>query len=145
MGRHGAIACAVLTAAALAGCAPAPTKGGAISAPGSYVSPNGKYRLAVQVSPERVVSYSIAEILSGRQLARGNAGSADQRWFFVWDSAGNLWVHSNDAGTSVWLNENGDFMRHPLVKGSRYIPLMPREVRDALPSAMRAALEIPAD
>lgn len=113
---------------------------GIIKSPGNFPSLDGKHTLAVQLTPNKTVTYSVTESASGKPVASGDAGSNHQRWFFFWDKTGNLWVHSSDIGSDVWIGEGGNWTRHPFEKGSPHLQNMPPEVRQGLPQSLRRAL-----
>lgn len=108
--------------------------------PGDYPSPTGKLRLLVTMSPSDTVSYAIEEKGSSRVLARGNCGSKFQRWFLLWDSEENLWVHSSDVGTLVLRQEeDGAFRKEGLTIDAPPPTDMPAAFWSELPQSLRSA------
>jgi hypothetical protein len=121
----------------LTGCDGKPPQNKVIASSGSYASPDGRYMLAIQITAKKTVAYSVTEKQSGRQMARGDAGSLYQRWFFFWEPSGTLWVHSSDIGGSVWSADTPTFTQHALEKGGPWIAKMPSEVKTNLPQSLR--------
>jgi hypothetical protein len=113
-----------------------------IKAAGTFPAPDGKHTLNVNVTPGGIVDYAIEDGPTGRDVVTGNAGSTYQRWFFFWDPAGNLWVHSSDIGSCVWTTEAGKFTRGDLKAGSPLVGKMPPEVREGLSKSLRKALGV---
>jgi hypothetical protein len=114
---------------------------GVIAAPGRLASPDGSHTLTVQLATNDTVHFSVAD-RSGSVVFSGDAGSKAQRWFFFWDRAGNLWVHSSDVGSSVWTRQNGSWSQQMLRPGSPVLATMPDEVNKNLPQSIKTHLGV---
>jgi hypothetical protein len=124
---------------AVVGCGSRSHSSSVIDSPGKFPSPGGKYVLKVVVTPQSIVTYSVAQIDSSQQLFSGSAGSTYQRWFFFWDKQGNLWVYSSDIGSWVWKSSDGVFTEVPLADAVKSMQV-PDEVKSALPESVKKHL-----
>ena len=132
------VTCLCLAIAVVAGCKRTTGRNGVITAPGVFGSPDGKHALTVTLTPNKTVNYVISDAATGKELARGDAGSTYQRWFFFWDPGGQtLWVHSSDIGGCAWTVEGGSWTQHPLTKDGPLVKRMPAAVRESLPPTLR--------
>ena len=121
---------AALAAAGVAARWSTGPRDGVIRSAGRYSSPDRSHVLDVRVADD-LVRYSVDGTGGGPPFSR------HQRWFFFWDRAGNLWVHSSDVGSNVWAREGGSWTRHPFSAGGAILGTMPPEVRRNLPESSR--------
>ncbi len=123
----------------LFGCnrAPAPSATGLISSPGDFKSPDQKYALHIEISPKRLVFYSIKDFASGQIVVSDTTGTNLQRWFFYWDNESNLWVHSSDIGGCVWQNNNGKYAKRTFDEKDDLRAITPPAYYQNLPDAIK--------
>jgi len=104
---------------------------------GDFKSPDQKLILHVEISPRRLVFYSIKDPASGQNLASDTVGSDHQRWFFYWDQNSTLWVHSSDIGGCVWRNNNGKFTKQTFTEKDKLRAITPPAYYQNLPESMK--------
>jgi hypothetical protein len=90
-------------------------------------------------SENDLISYSL---MSDTTKLLSNSGeiSGFSAWFFLYDNLDNLYVHSSDAGTFVWV-KNGNSYKKELINENYNSKSLPVEFYNNLPKSLKANLQ----
>jgi hypothetical protein len=118
--------------------------GGLIVRAGTFPSPDGKYTLTVTVESNADVSWSLGDAATANVRASGGGFSDSQRWFFLWDDTGRLWMGNSDMGPLEVRrpDAHGNFTAQEIRADSPELKSMPSEVRAWLGSVHRKQLKL---
>ncbi len=106
---------------------------------GKYFSKKHSLTLDVAVSNE-LVRFDLYDTSNNKLAEHCDSpfASAVHRWFFILDTAGNVWFHSSDIGVSVLWKQQAthNYLRRPILNDS-ITRLIPNAFMLALPDSVR--------
>ena len=108
---------------------------------GTHKSPNGLWTVTVTRRSKSLVDYSISDVKTGAELARGGEFSDAMRWFLYWDEQNRLWAFNSDkGGFGYWTHTTDSSFLFTEIGPADDKSIVPAPVFSNLPSTVKRRL-----